>query len=112
MCCSFNMRPADEIFLERTYSSLINNLQLFDKNNSFANANDSLWYNNSKEPFPQAGQTKGLYVMLDSHSNLLAGGSSDSDFNGFTALIDSRGSYPLMGQKGFMIKPGRQNNRR
>jgi len=58
------------------------------------------------EPFPQAGQNKGLYVMLDAHNDLLAGWSSESDFIGFTALIDGRGSYPLVSQNGFMIKPG------
>jgi len=101
------MRPAEEIFLEKSYSNLIGSLQQYDKNHSFEDLSSSLWYQSSGEPFPQAGQNKGLYVMLDSHSDKLASGSSETDFDGFLALIDSRGSYPLMGQKSFMIKPGK-----
>ena len=50
------------------------------------------------------GINKGLYVMLDAHSDLFATGSSDSDFTGFTGLIDSGGSYPLVLQNGFQIQ--------
>ncbi len=49
---------------------------------------------------------KGLIVMLDAHNDLMAGGSVETDFEGFTGLIDSSGSYPMLSQKGFQIKPG------
>ncbi len=106
MCCSFNKKPANQIFLEQSYSSLIERLQAFDRNNSFVKRNFSQDFPDPEEPFPQAGQNKGLYIMLDSHSDLLAGWSSESDFHGFTGLIDTRGSYPLVSQNGFMIQPG------
>jgi hypothetical protein len=32
---------------------------------------------------------------------LLATGSADNDFQGFTGLVDSRGSYPMMLKNGF-----------
>jgi hypothetical protein len=47
--------------------------------------------------------------MLDAHSNIWSSASVDSDFEGFTGLIDRIGSYPLMLQNGFQIKTGHNN---
>ncbi len=44
--------------------------------------------------------------MLDGHSNKLASGSVDTDFQGFIGLIHSSGSFPLVSQYGFQITPG------
>ena len=35
MCCSFNMKAAEEIFIGATFSTLVQDLQEQDKNNSF-----------------------------------------------------------------------------
>ena len=49
---------------------------------------------------------KGLIVMLDAHNDLMSGGSVETDFEGFAGLIDSSGSFPMLMQKAFQIKPG------
>jgi hypothetical protein len=40
----------------------------------------------------QTGLNKGLMVMLDTYSNLWSSSSVDSDFQGFTGLIDRTGA--------------------
>jgi hypothetical protein len=47
--------------------------------------------------------------MLDSHSDLLARGSVDSDYNELTIFVGSSGSFPLMNQNEITIKPGFYN---
>jgi hypothetical protein len=44
--------------------------------------------------------------MLDSHSDLLARESVDSDYNELTIVVGSSGSFPLLDQNGIKIKPG------
>jgi len=71
-----------------------------------ANSTVPNWYKNDGEPITQAGLNKGLTVMLDAHSDIWSSASVDSDFEGFTGLIDRIGSYPLMLQNGFQIRTG------
>jgi hypothetical protein len=58
MCCSFNMKAADEIFLEKSYSSLIQNLQDYDKQFSFRDPSLPEWYSSANEPMSEAGLKK------------------------------------------------------
>jgi hypothetical protein len=109
MCCAFNMKAAEDIFHSKSYTSMVTSFQQEDRNASFTNSSIPGWYADSNEPKSQSGLNKGLYVMLDAHSNIIATGSSESDFQGFTGLIDSSGSYPLMLQNGFQIKAGHNN---
>ena len=109
MCCAFNMKAAEDIFEGVTYSKLLKNFQTEDKTNSFSNATIPDWYVNKHEPNTQAGLNKGLKIMLDAHSDIWSSASVDSDFQGFTGLIDRIGSYPLMLQNGFQIKIGHNN---
>ena len=109
MCCAFNMKNAEEIFQGKLYSNLIQNLQNDDKKNAFKNSTPPDWYVALNEPKTQSGLNKGLYVMLDAHSDIFATGTSDTDFQGFTGLIDSSGSYPLISQNGFQIRSGHNN---
>ena len=53
--------------------------------------------------------SKGLTVMMDAHNDILAYGSVNTDYQGFTGSISSRGSYPLMDREGFQIKTGHFN---
>ena len=46
----------------------------------------------------------GLTLMLDGHSDLTAGGSVESDYEGFVAFISNRGSVPLSIQKVIEVK--------
>ena len=103
------MKAAEDIFEGVTYSKLLKNLQAEDKTNSFSNATIPDWYINKQEPNTQAGLNKGLKIMLYAHSDIWSSASVDSDFQGFTGLIDRIGSYPLMLHYGFQIKTGHNN---
>ena len=58
------------------------------------------------EPTSQPGRSKGLVVLLDSHSDVLSAGSVDSDFDGFLGVINPSGSFPFTSYSGFDIRPG------
>jgi hypothetical protein len=55
---------------------------------------------------PEAGRSKGLSLMLDAHSDLIAASSIPDDFRGFLAVIDSRTQYPITSGKSVLIRPG------
>jgi len=109
MCCSFNMKAADEIFEQATYSKLVMSKQTSDKKSSFMDFNLPRWYVVNGEPKTQPGINKGLTIMLDGHNDIISPGSIDSDFQGLTAIVTNRDSYPLTRQHGFQIKAGHFN---
>jgi hypothetical protein len=109
MCCTFNMKAADEIFQGQTYSKTVKAKQEEDQMAAFENSSIPDWYVKAEEPQSMAGISKGLLVMLDAHYNLLAPVSVDNDFWGFTGLIHSKDSFPLMLQSGFQIRTGQNN---
>ena len=109
MCCTFNMKAADEIFKESQYSTWIKLLQERDANSSLKSSAVPDWYTYDKEPMPQPGMTKGLEVMLDAHTNLVAPSSVREDFQGFIAVINSPDSYPLTLQNSLRIRAGHDN---
>ncbi len=109
MCCAFNMKAADEMFQQATYAELLMKKQAADKMSSFMDFNVPSWYAMKGEPKIQPGINKGLTLMLDSHNDIVASGSVDSDFQGFTAIVTNRDSYPLTRQQGFQLKSGHFN---
>ena len=109
MCCSFNMKSADEIFKQSTYTKLVLEQQKSDKLSSFQDPELPDWYLSGQEPTAQAGQKKGLNLMLDAHNDIYTGGSVDNDFQGLTMFIGDRGSYPLTSIGGIKITPGHFN---
>ena len=109
MCCSFNMKAADEIYVESAYRDMLQAMQTKDKNASFLFSTIPSYYVENGEPKTIPGRNKGLVLMLDTHADWLAPGSMDGDFGGFTAFIESSGSFPLMSQEGLPIKPGYNN---
>ena len=109
MCCSFNMKAADEIFTKSQYSSLVMQLQKEDLNASFDNSSRPDWYLSRNEPTTQSGKNMGLEIVLDAHSDVVESFSIGSDFEGFTGLITDPGSFPLTNLKGFEVKPGHNN---
>ena len=58
---------------------------------------------------PQAGTNKGLWVMLDAHSDLVSAGSVNNDIQGFMVTVESKENYPLTKYEGFLVKPGHVN---
>jgi len=109
MCCSFNMKAAEDIFQGKTYSKLVTELQNSDKLAAFTDSQVTKSYADNNEPKTLPGRNKGLLLMLDAHSDLFAAGSVDSDYEGFSGLISSSQSFPYTAQEGFVIKPGHDN---
>jgi hypothetical protein len=107
LCCSFNMKAADEIFIATKYRETLQEMQISDKDSAFLSSNVPTILTQNIEP--QAGSQKGLMVLLDSHYDWLVPGTFDEDFHAFTAVIQSSGSFPLIGQGGLLIRPGYNN---
>ena len=109
MCCSFNIRAAEEIFKGNTYPILVGQLQAADKNASIADSQLPKDYVRHVEPRTLPGRNKGLVLMLDAHSDLYTPGSVNSDYKGFLGLISPSGSFPFTLQESFEIRPGHKN---
>ena len=106
MCCSFNKKNADEIFSGKMYTTEFLKNRGDDRALSFQNTTLMKWYIGEQEPQTEVGLNKGLEVVLDAHNDLLSPGTVSSDFQGLIAMIDSKGSFPMITQKGFVVKPG------
>lgn len=106
MCCSFNMKAAEEIFIETGFTKILTEMQGHDKETSAVQSSLPNWYTHGSEPKTIPGKNKGLVLMLDSHSNRLSASSVDTDFRGFTTFIGSSESFPIMSQEGIEIRPG------
>ena len=108
MCCSFNMKKAEEMFKESQYQTLIQKMQSQEFNQSRPlntyneDTRDQHW-------IPEAGRNKGLQLVLDAHTEKVSGGTIHSDFDGFYATISSKDQYPLTMKKSILIRPGHNN---
>ena len=104
MCCTFNMDKAEKMFKDGKYRDMVQKMQKRDKHLSFDRKSRSM---EEKLDFTsETGISKGLQVILDAHSNLLAGGTVAGDFDGFYGIIDSKDQYPMTSRKSILIKPG------
>ena len=106
MCCSFNVDDPDELFTGDLYPGLIKDLDASDRANAFTSSDLPKNYVDDGEPKVQPGQNKGLFIMLDAHSDLFSASSVDSDTEGFIGLIHPKGSFPFTMLEGFKISPG------
>jgi len=106
MCCAFNMKAANEIYVKSTYRDKLQYMQKLDKEASFLSSTVPKYYVDNEEPKTIPGKNKGLILMLDAHSDWLAPGSMDGDFGVFTSFIESSGNFPLIAQDGWHIKAG------
>ena len=70
MCCSFNMKSAEDIFSGKSFPSLIKSLQETDNSNSFEESELPNYFVQNKEPTTASGRNKGLFLMLDAHTDL------------------------------------------
>ena len=110
MCCTFNTEKAETMFKNGKYSNMISLMQARDRDLSFErNMEMPGFWEGSNEPISEAGRSKGLSVILDAHSNLLAGGTVSQDFDGFFAIIDSKNQYPTTTRKSVLLRPGHNN---
>ena len=60
MCCAFNMKAAEDIFLEGPYPKIVKQLQESDRNASFIDSTIPSWYKNKNEPKTLPGRNKNL----------------------------------------------------
>ena len=110
MCCSFNMKAAEEIYYNGSYTKIISDLQNADAAVSFANSSKPDWYLNTSEPTTLPGHNKGLFIVLDAHSDQFTTTSVYNDFDGFMGLINPSRSFPRTFYERFEIKPGHLNS--
>ena len=110
MCCAFNMKAANEIYHSGPYSRIIIKLQDADAAASFANSTKPEWYLSASEPTSLAGHNKGLFLVLDAHSDQFKATTVSNDFNGLIALINPSGSFPNSYYERFIIQPGHLNS--
>jgi hypothetical protein len=74
LCCSFNMKAADEIFVKSMFRDSLQSMQNSDKTYSFLSSTPPAAYTQNHEPKSESGVKKGLMVLLDSHSGWLIPG--------------------------------------
>jgi hypothetical protein len=110
MCCSFNVQAAEEMFKSGVYQTMIHKMQERDKSMAFDLKETWPELEHDYEKFePEAGVSKGLSLMLDSHSDLLSGSSISDDFQGFIAVVNGNKQFPITTQKSVLIRPGHYN---
>ncbi len=105
MCCTFNMAHAEDMFRQSNYSQMVSKMQKRDKDSAFGDASDiPSWYNN--EPTSKAGRKKGLSIVLDGHTDLIAAGTVNDDVLGFYAVVDDPSKYPLINEGSQLLQAG------
>ena len=113
MCCSFNEEKAEKTYRESLYSEMITKMQKLESSYQFNKSNELKEryerYIKDNEPRTQAGQKKGLRLVLDAHTDRVTAGTVYDNFRGFVTMVDGRGSYPLTARQSFLVKPGRDN---
>ena len=103
MCCTFNMKKAEEVLKQSKYTDAISVRQSEDAMNAFEPDGLPDWYIEDKEPTPEAGRNKGLMLIVDGHSNLQSSGTVKENFNGFMTLVDDKQKYPIVSSANMMI---------
>ena len=109
MCCSFNMKSAEDIFLGKTYSQQIKLMQNQDKYLALDNSVSPKSFLHNQEPNTVPGRNKGLTLIIDAHSDVLSAGSVPIETNGFLGLIRPRGTFPITMLESFDIRSGHNN---
>ncbi len=91
ICCSFNMARASEIFFKSTFSKTIQELQQLDQISSATVGDIPSWYIYKQDPKIKLGENIGLYLVIDSRSNVLENLSVESDFKSLDFVIGRTG---------------------
>ena len=110
ICCSFNMKKADEMLRESKYTEAIRTMQSKDAEFAFETNDMPSWYVQNKEPKPQAGRNKGLTLIIDGHSNKVSAGTVKDDFDGFITLVEDNKRFPLLSLTKLISRPGYKSN--
>jgi hypothetical protein len=100
------MKKAEEIFNGETYPGLVQTMQGRDKNQSFIDGNLDYGFQENGKLKIQPGKSKGLTVILDSHSDFFAAGSLEEDTKGFLGTIHPTENFPMTTTGSFELRPG------
>jgi hypothetical protein len=104
---SFNTLAADEIFITSSFAQLLSDMQANDISQSDQSSKGSSQY---RPKSTSAGESNGLVLLLDSHSDQVSAASYDIPNSGFaTVFVASAGNFPLMNNEGIEILPGYTN---
>ena len=111
LCCSFNMRKAEEMFKESQYQKVIQKMQIqeFEQSIPLTDTNLDDFTISQDKLTPEAGRNKGLQLVLDAHAEKVSGGTIEGDFDGFYVTIGPKDQYPLTMKKSILIRPGHNN---
>ena len=111
LCCSFNMRKAEEMFKESQYQKVIQKMQIqeFEQSIPLTDTNLDAFTISQDKLTPEAGRNKGLQLVLDAHAEKVSGGTIEGDFDGFYVTIGPKDQYPLTMKKSILIRPGHNN---
>ena len=77
--------------------------------NGFDESETPEWYNETNEPFPEAGRDKGLTLVVDGHSNKLSRATVSDNFRGFITVVDDKDKFPLVSLSSLIARPGYEN---
>ena len=110
MCCSFNMKKAEEMLRSSRYKESVALRQSDETEMSFEPDAPPEWYSNQNEPRPEAGLNKGLTIVFDGHSDKLSMGSVSRNFYGFRVVVDDQDRFPLVSRTKLAVRPGFENN--
>ena len=75
---------------------------------SYYNVTVPKWFKKS-EPKSQAGQNKGLKLVLDAHSDMISPGTVFDDFKGFVTVVGAKTNFPITKRQSFLLKAGQEN---
>ena len=110
LCCSFNIKSAEDIFKESKYKQAISSRQEEDTHNGFDVGEKPEWYTNNDEPVPEAGRKKGLTLIIDGHTDKVASGTISDNFRGFPIVVDDNDKFPLTAVSELIGRPGFESN--
>jgi len=113
MCCTFNMKKAENILKGSKYKDAIALGQSKDSQRGFRGnedvRNNTRWFINN-EPNTEPGIGKGLTLVVDAHSNRISSASVFDNFHGFPIIVEDNTKFPMTGFSGKRVRPGYENN--
>ena len=110
MCCSFNMKKAEDILKESKYANEVSMRQKEEAILGFEDDTEPKWYLENNEPRPESGPDRGLKLIVDRHSDKLSAGTVVDDFRGFIMVVEDRNMFPLVSRSRMIARPGFENN--
>ncbi len=102
MCCSFNMKAAEDLFAGETFPQLLQTMQTLDQSKI---QEENLNIKNPEDK-TQPGKNGGLTVIIDTHKNSISPASLSVDTGGIIGMIEPGNSYPVSNLASIDIKTG------